>query len=168
MGSHRNGFPVGGLLPAPHAAENQLAAKGPAPLCRGLGQAGQGGLHHLALGQALAGVLAGGKAQLGVEEPLDPQFLHQLLDGQGQGPGGLEQLHRQVETAEIVVEAGAVRGDREQVPQPLLLWGKGDVGQLGPLAYRLKGQGFLQAARGQGESLGSGQLPDQRRGQGTV
>ena len=70
MGGHRNGFPVGGLLPAPHAAENQLAAKGPAPLCRGLGQAGQGGLHHLALGQALAGVLRGGETQLGVEQPL--------------------------------------------------------------------------------------------------
>ena len=57
--------------------------------------------------------------------------------------GGLEQLHRQVETAEIVVEAGAVRGDREQVPQPLLLWGKGDVGQPGQLAYRLEGQGAV-------------------------
>ena len=129
-------LPVGGLFPAPHAAEDQLAeALSPSGL-----PAGEGGLHHLALDQALAGVLAGSEPQLGVEEPLGPQFLHQLLDGQGQGPGGLEQLHRQVETAEIVVEAGAVRGDREQVPQPLLLWGKGDVGQPGQLAYRLKGQ----------------------------
>ena len=53
-----------------HLSQNQLAAKGPASLCRGLGQASQGGLHHLALGQALAGVLGGGETQLGVEQPL--------------------------------------------------------------------------------------------------